>query len=732
MPFLKKWGRLLVCFLLVAAVMLVYSLRLAQWQLVEGGKYSDISEKSSNFYVKLNAARGEILDKDGEILAGNRTTYNIVMNALNMEEDRNPAILEALKVLREDEVKWTDKLPIVIGETGEYEFVKGKEGEVETLKSADFLNMQEYATAKECMNALITRYDCQQYSMEDARDIISVRYNMTRTQFSRSEPYVIAEDVPLETVERISEKFASMPGVEARVSTVREYGDGSTAPHIVGSLGSISQEQYDAYDERGETYSAENVSGYSYTETVGQSGIESTFESTLRGVNGKETVITNSNGDVVSSLVTEKPVPGNSVQLTLDSDLQKAANESLARNIAEAAKQAKDCTAGAVVVLDVKTFGVLAAASYPSFDIVKYQKDDAYYNSLLEDETRPLFNRAFDGIFTPGSVFKPLVALAALNEGVIDLSSQVYCDGSYDFFQDGNPATCLGTHGDVNVTEALEKSCNVFFYDVGRRLTIDKMGVYADLFSLGSKTGLEISEASGIMSGKQEYEENHGVPWVDGLTIQAAIGQCDSMFSPLQLAAYCATIANDGVRMQTHLLDRVVDYDRQKVVRAYEPVVEETVEIAPEILLAVQQAMAGVCEEGGTGYSTFGEYGVKIAAKTGTAEIPNHSDNTVFMAYAPYDDPQIAIAVVLEYGKSGTYSQAVAKDVLDKYFYGETEAEKAQKAEAAQKGEQGEGSNAPEGGSASGGEEAGGGAGAAPSPEPTGGPVKRGDDIPSP
>lgn len=734
MPFLKKWGRLIGCLLLVAAILLVYVLRLAQWQLIEGEKYAEISDDSSNFYVKLDAARGEILDRNGNILAGNRTTYNVVMNALTMEEDRNPAILAALNILQEDNVKWIDTLPIVLNEAGEYEFAKGKESEIETLKSADMLNMQEYATAQECMNALISKYNCQQYSPEDARNIISVRYNMTKTQFSRSAPYVIAEDVPMETVEKINENFSKMPGVETRVSTVREYEDGTTAPHIVGTLGSINQEQYDYYEKNGMTYSSDNVSGYSYTEIVGQSGIESAFESTLRGTNGKETVITNSDGDIVSSEVTEKPVPGNSVYLTLDNELQRVANESLARNVEEASKKAKDCIAGAAVVLDVKTFGVLAAASYPTFDIEKYQSDDNYYNDLLEDESRPLFNRAFDGIFTPGSVFKPMVALAALNEGIIDTSSTVYCDGSYDYFQDGNPATCLGVHGDANVSTAIEKSCNVFFYDVGRRLTIDKMGVYADLFSLGSKTGIEISEASGIMSGKQEYEQNHGVSWVDGLTIQAAIGQCDSMFTPLQLATYCATIANDGVRLKTHLVDKIMDYDGQKVIEEYEPVVEETIDISPEIFDVVQNAMVDVCGEGGTAYNTFGGYGVAVAAKTGTAENPNHSDNTLFMAYAPYDDPQIAVAVVLEYGRSGTYSQAVAKDIMDKYFYGETEAEKAereQKEESASASAQEEQETESVISDAES-EESRTESGAAALPDTAEPPMKRGDDIPEP
>ena len=670
----NKWGKYIVCIVLVLSIFVVYELRLAQWQLVDGEKYSDISDKTTNFNVKLSAARGEILDKNGEILAGNKTVYNVVMNAITMDSDRNPAIFKAIRIMDEDGVKWTDKLPIIINAADEYEFVTGKEEEIKTLKSADLLNMQDYATAKECMAALIKRYDCQGYSQKDARDIISVRYNMTKTQFSRSEPYVIAYDVPMETVQKISEKSAQIPGVETRVATERTYTDGTIAPHIIGTLGSISQEQYDAFNAEGKTYSSDNVSGYSYTEVMGQSGIEHEFEEVLRGTNGKEKIMVNSGGQVISSEITEKPVSGNSVYLTMDRDLQKVANDSLARNVAAANEKYDDCTAGAAVVIDVKNFGVLAASTYPTFDMQLYADDDKYYNNLLEDETKPLFNRALDGVFTPGSVFKPLVAMAALDEGVINSgSTPVSCNGVYDYFQDGNPATCLGVHGNVNVTGAIEQSCNTFFYDVGRMLTINKMDVYADLFSLGKKTGVEIGEANGIMSSPEEYEYNHGTGWVDGLTIQTAIGQCDSMFSPIQLATYCATIANNGVRYKTHFLDKVMDYDGQRVIKSHEPELAEKVDITPETLKIVQNAMLGVTGPNGTAFNTFGDYGVKIAAKTGTAEIPNHTDNTVFIAYAPFDDPQIAVAVVIEYGKSGMLSQAVAKDIFDQYFYGKTE-----------------------------------------------------------
>jgi penicillin-binding protein 2 len=664
----NKNGRIVLAFVVLIAFAILYEVRLFRWQISD---YTSDSSKNSSLTgvnVTLNAARGEIYDKNGNALAVNRTTYNVVMNALKMEDDRNPAILSTIRILDENGVKWTDKLPIGIDEAGSYYFIQGKDTEIENLKSANMLNMQSYATADECMNALIEKYDCASYSKKDARDIISVRYNMTKQQFSTSSPYVIANDVPIDVIQIISEISDSLPGIETKVSTVRDYGDGTTAPHIIGTTGSISQEQYDNLLSEGKTYSDSNIGGYTYADQIGQDGIESAFESDLRGTNGQETVNVDSNGNITSTTVNTEPVDGNSVYLTIDANLQRVANQALKDNID--ADPTTDCTAGAAVVLDVKTFGVLACATYPTYDLTKYTTDDNYYYNLMQDETNPLFNRALNGIFTPGSTIKPMVATAALEEGVIDDTSTVTCTGKYTFYEDYQP-TCMEVHGTVNVFQALQRSCNVFFYDVGRRLTIEKMGVYAKLFALGEKTGVEIPETKGIMSSPTEYNENNnGAKWTDGLTVQAAIGQADDMFTPIEMATYCATIANNGVRLKTHFLDKIVDYDGGKVIKEYQPEVVSDPGISAKTLSIVKEGMAEVCEPTGTAYSTFGSYGIKIAAKTGTAQNSNHSDNTLFICYAPYDDPQIAVAVVLEYGASGKYSQAVAKAILDQYFYG--------------------------------------------------------------
>lgn len=670
---LKKRGRYIFCGALILAVFIVYVLRLGQWQLVGGEAYAKEAVVSSSF-IKLTGTRGEILDRDGEVLAGNRPVYNIIYSKLSWDpESRNETLLSAVKLLESINVEWVDRLPITLTSSGAYRFAENRDGEIKMLKSGDYLGLPESATAEECMEELIGRYGIDKsLSREDARRVASVRYNMERSYFGRTNPYVLARDVSIETVEVVSERAVSMPGIETQVDQTRDYGDGTIAPHVIGTLGAISEEQYNEALAAGNTYSSANVSGYSYTDTLGQSGIESAFESTLRGKNGKETIETDSTGEVRGTTVTEPPQAGDSVWLTIDSDLQRAANAALAEQIS--AKPTEDCVAGAAVALDVNTGGVLACASYPSFDLSKYVSDDVYLTSLYEDETQPLFNRALDGIFTPGSIFKPLVALAALEEGVITpTATPVVCDGGYHYYAPDYEPRCLGEHGALDVYGALRHSCNSFFFDVGRVLTIKRMHTYAELFALGEKTGCELHEATGIMSDPTEYSERHyGETWFDGLTIQAAIGQCDNMFTPIELATYCAMIANGGTRYKTHFLEKITDYDRVITRETAEPEVVLQAEISDESFRVVREGMRQVCTEG-TAATTFADFGIAVAGKTGTAETYAHSDNLTFIGFAPYENPEIAVAVAVEYGGKGNAATDVAKAIFEAYFFGEAD-----------------------------------------------------------
>lgn len=673
-PKIGKKGRYIACVLMVAVFFLVYEVQLFQWQIIRGEEFEQESLENQTDTIALEAARGEILDRNGKVLAGNRTSYNVVYNALNMvSEERNATIIKVIDLLTERGEKWRDRLPILLDENGNYRFAEDREDEIASLKSQDMLNLADYATAEDCMAELTEEYRCSGFSREDARNVCSVRYSMRRDGFSRTNPYVIAEDVSPETVGVINQMAGELKGIETRVSVARYYGeDGTLAAHVVGHMGALSSEQYQSAEENGTAYDYENnLSGYKWTDSMGQDGLEAAFEEELRGHRGLETIYSDDTGAVKSTAVTTQPQEGNTVHTTLDSDLQRVANLSLKKNI-QGNTLAKDCTAGAAVVLDVKDFGVLTCASYPTYDMNLYNTDDKYVNQVLNDkENEPMYNRALQGEYVPGSVFKPMVALAALQEGVISAGTTYFCDKTYILGDDENTQLKLGCtdyHGNTNVYNGIAGSCNVFFCNVGVGLTIKKMDAYAQYFGLGEKTGVELYEEEGLMSNPQEYEEQHGTPWLDGASAQTAIGQADNMFTPIQLAAYCATMANGGKRLQTHFLDRITDYTGAEVVERYQPKELFDAGLSADVQGVVREGMRMVATEG-TASNVFEDYPVSIACKTGTAEnTEDHEENLSFICYAPADDPEIAVAVMIEYGNKGDYAKNVAKDILDQYF----------------------------------------------------------------
>jgi penicillin-binding protein 2 len=673
---LKENGRYLFCGFIVIAVMAVYSLRLADWQLVNGASFLVTADKTSTARVSMTAARGEILDVNGNGLAVNKTGYAIVFERTYMTSGtENKTIAQLIALLSQRGEKWTDVLPITRGKNGKYEFIAGSEKEAAALKSKDFLNMNSYATADECMAELIKKYDIKGFSDAETRNIVSVRYNMTKSGFGISTPYTFAPDVSKDTVAIISENSQKLPGASGRVTTVREYPSGSLMPHIVGSMGAISKEEYDQLKDK----------GYAFNDRLGKSGVEQAFESTLRGTAGEKTVETTGKGALASEKVTTPPVSGKSVYLTIDSNIQKVLNTSLAQNIqatqangrvlcaqnykGSSSRHGEDCVAGGAVVLRVKDFSVLAASTYPSYDLSQYLSDTNYYSTLIKDKAKPLINRAFNGAFTPGSSFKPVVASAALQENNISNNSIITCNHVYERFAPSYAPTCLGTHGPITLATALQKSCNVFFFETGWRTGIDNIDLYAKRYGLGQKSGIELSETAGILAGPAERAASGGV-WQGGDTIQAAIGQSDNLFSPLQLATYVATIANNGVRLKTHLVSKITDYTRGTTVSTAQSTVVDNVGVAQQNLDYVKRGMREVTQTGGTAAATFGGYGVAVAGKTGTAEVPPGSDNEIFIGFAPYDKPEIAVAVVLEHGATGKFCNQVAKDAMDAYFYG--------------------------------------------------------------
>ena len=657
-----------VCIIITLAFFAIFTARLVDWQLIHGSEYSELAKRSTSYTVKTDATRGEILDKNGSGLVVNTTRYKIVIDKLYANEDTLDANLLALINLMDlSGDKWEDTLPIAL--SGSTFFYKNdSESEISELLSEDFLNLDKNTTAPDCFNSLVKRYEIdERLSLKEQRNLVSVHYNMELTGYSNSNPYIFAKDIKRSTVSAVSENTQGVSGIDVQTYLVRTAQDACLAPHILGALGSITEEEYDDLKDGEKTYSL--------TDNVGKFGIELAFENQLKGEGGMKIIKRNSDGTIVDTVETIDSKPGNTVYLTLDKKLQGTAVKSLAENVKAAKEQGaaekqssgksgfgEDCETGAAVMLSVKDFSVLAAASYPTYDLNKYSEYGNYYVKLSENKNSPMYNRISVGSFACGSVYKPCVACAALEEKTISTDTEIFCKQEYDYYP-SNVVHCMHYHGDLNVTGAIAQSCNYFFAETGRRLGIETMYLYSEKFGLGEYTGIEIEESKGTLAGRDSTN------WMPGNTVQAAIGQSDNAFTPLQLATYAATLANDGTRLKTHVVSKITDYERKNNVQDYSrPVVVDNCAVSQKNLEIVQKSMLEVTQnQDGTAHSMFGDYKVKVAAKTGTAENAG-SDHTTFICYAPYDKPEVAVAVVIEHGAKGRYSMQVAKDLLDGYF----------------------------------------------------------------
>lgn len=638
---------------ILIVIILIYCFRMVQIQIIDADYYVSQASSVSTRTVTVKAARGEIVDRFGRPLAVNREGYNIVFNRAAMSTENFNNIIRVLtNLLMESGEEWLDKMPLE--KTSPYSFTKDEKA-VSTLKKR--IEVAHYATADNCYTQMVTRYQLEGLEQELQRRLMGVRYSMELADFSIANPYTFAEDISTETMTKIVESNFDLPGVEIDVVPMREYPDTSIAPNIIGTLGPIYAEDWEELKEK----------GYSYNDRVGKSGIEGYAEKFLRGENGKRTVTTDTQGNLLSTEIETEPTPGNTVVLGLDKKLQKVAQTQLAALVNTLNSTNHEADAGACVAINVKNGEVLASANYPTYTLDEYEND---YDKLVKDESKPLFDRAFNGLYPPGSAFKPLVSLAGLNEGILENDTYIRCTHTYTYFRDYQPS-CLGYHGSINVITALSRSCNYFFFDVGRQLGIDKLEDYCRQLGLGVLTGVEISESKGVIAGPA-YRESIGTTWMAGDTIQAAIGQSDNSFTPLQLATCTATIANGGTRYQSKLIHEVRSYDMEDIIVDSIPTIINTLDLKSGVIDTVKQGMLSVTEDG-TGSGTFGTYSIKVGGKTGTAETNQGGDHSVFIAFAPYEDPEIAVAVVVEHGGHGSENGTLVKAMFDAYFFSQEE-----------------------------------------------------------
>lgn len=663
-----KKSRITVCLIITVVIFSVFALRLVDWQIIHGEEYRSLANRSTGYTEKTDATRGEILDCNGVGLVVNKTHYKVVLDKLYIEEDKlDSIILSLIDLINKSGDKWEDTVPIKINPDGSYAYVINKKDEINYMLSDEFLDLDENTDAEECFSELVKRYNINEnYDAVQTRNLVSVHYNMEINRYSNSNPYIFAKDIKQSSAGAICENTQGISGIDVQTYLVRGAEDPDIAPHIIGALGSITEDEY-------KTLTADNKD-YSLDDKIGKFGIELAFEDELRGKGGTKVIQRNSDGTVIDTVETENACPGNTIYLTIDSKLQKTAVKSLEQNVKDAKAQGilesraygerghgEDCDSGAVVMLSVKDFSVLASASYPTYDLNKYSEYGGYYVKLSQDENSPMYNRACVGSYACGSVFKPCVAGAALEEKIIDSKTEIFCKQNYDYYPT-NIVKCMHYHGDLNVTGATIQSCNYFFAETGRMLGINTMYLYAQKFGLGEYTGIEIEESKGTLAGRDSTS------WQAGNTVQAAIGQSDNAFTPIQLAAYTATIANDGVRLKTHIVDKITNYEHTEKVRDFPAENLGDCGISKKNLDIVRNAMLNVTQDSsGTAYSVFGNYKIKVAAKTGTAENAG-SDHATFICYAPFDNPEVAVSVVIENGVKGRYAMQVAKDLLDEYF----------------------------------------------------------------
>ncbi len=667
-------------FIFVIAVLCAYGVVLAVFVVSGSGDMNSIAQTYENV---VEAARGEIIDRNGVVLVSNRQGNSIVFNAAlfpTKQADRNRIISSLIELCESKNEEWKDNLPIVFDETGNAVYVENRETDIENLKNKNMLNLNSYATAENCLDALIDMYSLYEFDRATARKVASVCYEMWRTGYSISVPFTFAEDVSSETISIIKEKSDYFKGVEAQIHTYREFTDGTIAPHIIGVTGIINSDEYDSSkktlqenidsglytDEQIENM---NLNAYSLTDYVGKFGIEGVMEEELRGEKGIKTISVDENGNVTSSY-SLMPTQGNSVFLTIDSGLQRVAQNSLQNRILEltATSESPLDAAGAVVVLDVHTGEILASASYPSYNLTEYFDE---YNNLLTAEGSPLINRVLQSTYEPGSTMKLSTAIAGLESGIINYENKFLCEKVFQYYD--VQFSCLAAHGNINVVDALEESCNVFFYNIGNLVGIDVMNDYSRRLGLGQKTGVELTESTGILAGR-DYRESVGSVWQMGDTIQAGIGQSDNLFTILQLANYGATIANNGTRYNCHYVKYVMSSDHSEIIYEAKPEIAQETGISQETINIIKEGMLAVTTTGSC-RSAFARITEKVGAKTGTTQVKKivngqtvSGNNGLNISFAPFDEPEIAIAVIIESVDSGTATATVAADIYEYYF----------------------------------------------------------------
>ena len=682
---LVKPGRVAGLVILILLLLTVYLVALYKLQIIEGEANYNRSSELTNSERVVTAARGNIYDRYGRTLVSNEETYNLKIDTdkLFANDDPNSVILELVHMVQGYGDEYTDDLPITM--TPPFEYDPDMTAIQRTMLDAYYVRQEidPNSTAVELMSYMRTRYNIDNsYSAEEMRIIAGVRYSINVRYAVNTADYIFVEDASMKLISSIMEN--KLVGIEVERAYSRKYGT-EYAAHILGYTGLMTQEEYEKY----------SLLNYSTDAMVGKDGVEYAFENYLHGKDGKVIETRNSAGTVLATVYEEEPEPGNHVYLTIDSVLQEQTERILAngvsilkQNIAQKRAEGTargdynvdlkdEITGAAAVVVNVKTGEPLAMASWPTYNVATILED---YQELLEAENAPLFNRTLMGTYAPGSTFKPCTAIAALTMGIVNTEDKIKCEGVYTrYAAEGYAPECWIwnstkdhlTHPEENVTTAIRDSCNYYFYSIGNYLGVDDLGKFAANFGLGEYSGIELVEAKGNMSNQANHMDYAGTEWRIGDTLQAAIGQSDSVFTPIQMAEYCATVANSGTRYSASILKSIRNYDYSEKLYDREPTVMSTVESAEYNWAAVHEGMWQVLNDyiNEKNVNVWVDCQWRVAGKTGTAQKGEGIQNDgIFMCYAPYKDPEVAIFVVVERGGAGADVQFIARHIMDAYI----------------------------------------------------------------
>lgn len=640
-------------------------------QIIKGKEYRETSNTRLTRESTIEAARGSILDSKGRVLAATKTGYSIELYKTKIDnETLNNTILKIIKLLENNNDSYINNFPI----TEKYEFNLSSEEAIKKWKKQ--YDISEKATAKDCVYRFRDKYEINNTNMSEVLKIIAIRYEITTKGYSSIRPIKIAENISKTSAIQFSEQNSDFPGINIISQPIRTYTSGSLAANIIGYIGKINDDELKRKSEE----------GYNANDYVGRKGIEYTLEKYLRGKNGTKQIDMSVDGTIEDEYVQEEAVAGNTVTLTIDAQLQGKTEEIIRDSIDELKKLKKKSTFGAAVVMNVNTGEILAMASYPTYEpevFVGTLKQEDW--DKIQANNNPLYDRAVQGAYAPGSTFKMVTATAALENNVVSQTEYVYDRGVYPYAH--NPVCWYYTqyhrgHGNLNIKQALQKSCNYFFYEMGRRLGVDEIEKYAKFYGLGQKTGVELSsENSGIVASKSVAEEKKRT-WYLSDTLSAAIGQGYNRFSPLQMARYVSILANGGNYINATVIKNIKDENGNEIskedIRNYMNELlgvsterKTDVTVSKETIDTIKAGMRLVTSPGGTAYTAFSNFEKSVAGKTGSAQATENGvdkANGWFVGFTPYKDPEIAVVVLLEDGATDSYAAKAARKILDAYY----------------------------------------------------------------